>query len=354
MRRRPPIRAAVKLRFDRYSRARHARYFEPGVVYTIVSRTQQNKFLLRPDNQGKLRAIIIGVLSKAAEKYPNVANHAAAFLSNHLHLQLSIAKHGAHPGEICDYVGFIKREIARRWNKEMGTKGSIWEGFDMVAVLTGPAQVNALKYILAQTVKERLVEHPFDWPGFHCAESLVTGEPMEGIWFNGTAYGKKLHAERAKKNGIEPNRDDYIEKRTFSFDPLPALAHLSPEDYRAEMQRLVEEVVVEAREARGDKPVLGVDAICSADREQSRPVPSPPWFEKRRKQIVWDNPRETEVSEYVARYWKAQEMFRKASARWRAQNNKSTRRFPAYMCVPGFWPGRRRVRPPSHQEQSTG
>ena len=45
-------------------------------------------------------------------------------------------------------------------------------------------QWSRLKYLLANGVKEGLVESPLDWPGVSCAKALVHGEPLEGYWFN--------------------------------------------------------------------------------------------------------------------------------------------------------------------------
>jgi hypothetical protein len=195
------------------------------------------------------------------------------------------------------------------------------------------------------------VGDPRDWPGFHCAESLVTGAPVEGVWFDGTGYGKAVHAQLAKKEEnrklVSPN--EFTHDRTFSFDALPALAHLSAESYRAEMARMVDEIVAEARverSASGGK-VLGPYAVCEQEPKSSRAVPLPGWFEDRRRMIAWDDPRDQHVKAYLARYWEHQVQYRTAAERWRTCEVDSPAPFPSICFVPG-----RRPRPISQMEQS--
>ncbi|MEN8162115.1 MAG: hypothetical protein ABFS41_18745, partial [Myxococcota bacterium] len=59
--------------------------------------------------------------------------------------------------------------------------------YDGIVVSDEPeAQWARLKYLLSNSVKEGLCESPFDWPGVHSAKALVTGEKLEGVWFNRT------------------------------------------------------------------------------------------------------------------------------------------------------------------------
>ena len=57
--------------------------------------------------------------------------------------------------------------------------------------------------------------------------------------------------------------------------PLPCCRHLSPEDYRDEVIKLVVEVQDECAAARGGRPVAGVEAILRQDPFQ-RPTVKPP------------------------------------------------------------------------------
>ncbi|HSJ74704.1 MAG TPA: hypothetical protein VK899_00705, partial [Gemmatimonadales bacterium] len=48
------------------------------------------------------------------------------------------------------------------------------------------AQVDRLIYVLSNGVKEGLVARVEEWPGVHSAHALLTGEPLEGIWYDRT------------------------------------------------------------------------------------------------------------------------------------------------------------------------
>lgn len=332
--------------FDPYARARHVRYAEANVVYHVISKTRGGLFLMRPDPHGKLERIVAGVLAVAKSRYPAVANYGLSILSNHLHALL--ATRDGDPAAIADYIGFFKRQLTHRWRREVGWNGSIWEGYESTAIISPSRQISTLEYVLGQGVKEGLVESPLDWPGFHCAESLVTGKPVEGYWFDGTAYGKRFHAEKVKKNPRIVDRDDFKRPKVFQFDRLPALDHLSDGEYRAHIQEAVERIVEDGRAARDGKPVLGVEKICAMDPMTSAPVPDPPWFRERLHMIVWDDLNDPDVRDYVARYWEHQVAYRAAAARWRAGHQDSLRDFPAIGYIPG-----RRARPISHMEEST-
>jgi REP element-mobilizing transposase RayT len=326
-----------------YARARHARYFEQRVAYHVMARARGNLFLLRPDLEGKQREIFAGVYAEARRNYPSIANCAAAVMSNHQHGMLW--PRDGDPRVIADYVGYVSRETTRRWRGEVGWHGSIWETYIATAVVTPAAQLRTLKYILAQSVKEKLVADPREWPGFHCAQSLVSGEPVVGYWFDGTGYGKARHAEMAKKHPREMCRDAFVLPREFTFDKLPAFADMTDAEYRALIATLLAEIVAEGEMLRDGAPPLGAEAVCAMDPKTSAPVPAPPWFEDRKRLVAWDDRSAPEVQEYLERYWEHQVEFRSASRAWR--EHRPVVVFPELSFVPGLRP-----RPIAHMEQS--
>ncbi len=119
------------------------------------------------------------------------------------------------------------------------------------------AQVARLRYILEQGVKENLVASPRRWPGLHCANALIEGKPLEGIW-----YDRTLQYE-ANRRGKEVDPEAFIERYQLQLEPIPCWAHLSPDEYRHRILELVEDIEEQAArriKATGVWPV-GVDAI---------------------------------------------------------------------------------------------
>ncbi len=54
------------------------------------------------------------------------------------------------------FVGFVKREISRRWGGKpwINWPGTMWHGYLATALPTVESQENCLAYILSQAVKE--------------------------------------------------------------------------------------------------------------------------------------------------------------------------------------------------------
>ncbi len=215
------------------------------------------------------------------------------------------------------FIGFIKGELTRRWAPKIGKEGSLWQRYLATALITAEAQVRCLKYVLSQSVKEAIVSRPQLWPGFHSAQALVTGEPDEGQWFNSTDYGKQLFKERKKRKPRPVDRGKYLEEYTIAYGQIPAWEDLSARAYRHEMKRLVDEIVAEGRSSRRARKqkLLGLDRLFRIRRTTKGCQPSVPWFENRRRMIVWDHLGSTEVKRFLDEYWDFQRAFREASAR---------------------------------------
>jgi hypothetical protein len=138
-----------------------------------------------------------------------------------------------------------------------------------------PAQIARLRYHLAHSVKEGLVDQVKRWPRIHFAKSILGGKPLKGLWFNRT------QEFAAKQRGEDFGRLKYAEEEELVLSQLPCWAHLTPEQYRERIAELVEEIEAEARadrEARGVEP-LGVEAILRQDPHtrpnQTKKSPAP-------------------------------------------------------------------------------
>lgn len=299
---------------ERFGGIRHARFHEPDVVYHVLVRTFQGRFLLAPDKAGRLPRLIAGVLGRAQERFPSLRLFADAWLSNHAHLLLQ-----GDPDEIPAFMAFVEREISRRWGPMIGWSGTMFQTYQSTALPTAESQHRAFEYVLAQSTKEHLVTSPLKWPGAHCAKDLTKGRTRRGVWFDGTRYGKALHQRLARKrNRTPPPRTEFEEESTARFEKLPVLADLSDAAYRAHVSAVVAKIEQEAaaERRRTGRRVLGRRAVFEIAREERSELPRPPWFEERRRMICWASRLARETREYLERYWHFQREFREASRRY--------------------------------------
>jgi REP element-mobilizing transposase RayT len=296
----------------------HARMFDGRTPMHIISRVYQGRFLLRPDDE--LNDLILGVVGRGQVIYPEVKLHVLSVMSNHMH---AIATGPAT--QLPFFIGFIKREISRRWGMrpDVDWPGVMWEPYVATALPTHESQVNALKYVLSQGVKEDLVERPQDWPGVNCVHALLLGRKMSGQWLDATKYKRAIRlAARSKKPKKQIKRADYLVNYNVELSPLPAFEGLSTEASRKAIADILDELrkeTITRRAADGSTPV-GVRAVKTISRETRVSLPPPPWFEERRRMIVWANLAAPETRAYIRDYWAFQFEFREASLKYRSGN----------------------------------
>jgi hypothetical protein len=121
--------------------------------------------------------------------------------------------------------------------------------------------LDRLIYSVSQGVKENLVPEVSQWPGVHAAHHIASGEPIRGIWRDGTLEGRQ---ERCGKK-LDPSL--YLFEETLELSKLPCWAELSDDEYRervAEIVRRVEEEAADKRKLEG-KSCLGRDRILEQD-----------------------------------------------------------------------------------------
>lgn len=152
------------------------------------------------------------------------------------------------------------------------------------------SQIDRLEYILSHGVKEGLVERPQDWPGAHSVNALLTGEPLEGLWFDRT----QEYAARHRREDFD--RLAYATVEILTLDPLPCWSGLPDDLYRQRIALLlaqIEEKARTARERKGREP-LGHAAILSQDphskpiRSKKSPAPRFHTFRKTVRQELYD------------------------------------------------------------------
>ncbi|MFL6234284.1 MAG: transposase [Thermoanaerobaculia bacterium] len=243
--------------------ARKLRYVpQPRTLVSITNRTVQGRYLLRPGPS--FNDLFLGILGRA-QRHHETDIAAASVLSSHFHLLLTVDD----AQEVSGFMRDLQSKLAREANRLTGWKGPVFERRYEMTVVTDEesVQVERLKYVLANGVKENLVERVCQWPGVHSAEALIHGTPLEGHWFDRT------REYAARNQGEELSREEHVFAESVVLSPIPCWAHLPADQYRERMKTLVEEVDAEAALARQQSGarVLGVKAILAQD-PQARPT----------------------------------------------------------------------------------
>jgi hypothetical protein len=171
-------------------------------------------------------------------------------LSNHLHLLLVVddAK------RLSDFMEYLGSNLAREINRLTGWCGPVFQGrYSMIVVSEEEAaQVERLKYLLAQGCKENLVARPRDWPGIQSIGALLEGAPLTGHWIDHT----REYAVRRRGKACDSQR--FVTEETLVLAPLPCWQRLSIETYRCRVAELVERI---EREAAAERTRTGVDPL---------------------------------------------------------------------------------------------
>src|SRR5262245_51699645 len=292
---------------------------EGGALVEVTCRTIHSRFLLRPGPV--LNEIVIGVLGRAQRMYPTrVCGYVLA--SNHLHLSLDVDD----ANQLCRFMRYVNSNLARKVGRLVGWRDKIWSRRYQAIVISPEeaAQAGRLRYILSHGVKENLVERVDQWPGVHCAGSLLTGEPAVGYWFNQT------QEYAARRRGEKFDRMKYATREILVLSPLPCWKHVSAEVRRRRVVEMIADMEAQAtlRRQHGGRQALGASAVRGQhpfDRP-ARPKKSPaPLFHAASKLVreeLW-----TAHAWFVAQ-------FRQASERLRSGDRLA--RFPAGSFPPAL------------------
>ncbi len=248
--------------------ARTLRWIQPRSLVAISTRIMQSRHLLRPSRD--TNDIFMGAVGRAAEQ-TGLDLHAMVALSTHYHLLVTVET----SQQLAEFMCRLNSKVAREIGKLVDWKEKFW-GDRYHAILVSEeeeAQVTQLRYVLEQGCKEDLVMSPLDWPGVHCAQALVDGEPLVGWWFDRT----KEYA--ARRRGESYGKYDHATQYAVELSPIPAWKHLTQDEYRRRVSDLVSEIEEETlarHRAQGTKP-LGARKVMrvSARRRAKKPKKSP-------------------------------------------------------------------------------
>lgn len=227
----------------------------PGTLVEVTNRTIQSRPLLAPSPL--FNRIFIGALARASRRH-KVGVVAYVCLSDHYHLLVRVDE----ADQLASFMELFNSKLAREVAKLTDWKDKIWaRRYKPIVVSTEEtAQVARLLYLLSNSCKENLVAGVEEWPGPHCAPALLSGEPSQGVWINRT------HEYLAQQRKT-PEPQSFEEPETLTLEPLPCWKHLSPEQYRGQMESLVRSVEAdaEAQRQRSSEQPLGAEAILRQD-----------------------------------------------------------------------------------------
>ena len=225
---------------------------EEGALVDISCRTIHSRYLLRPDPV--LNEIVLGVLGRAQRLHP-VEISAFFVASNHYHLLARVPD----AERMAEFMGYFQTNVAREVGRLRGWRDKVWSRrYEAIVISDEPAaQLDRLRYVLSNGVKEGLVARVEDWPGISLVKSVLSGEPVRGTWFNRT----EEHRARLRGEDFEPRR--YATEETVVLSQLPCWRHLSPEMYREAVAGLIEEIESDAaaERKRAGRTPLGAAAI---------------------------------------------------------------------------------------------
>ena len=192
---------------------------------------------------------IDGALGRAQRRYA-IRVVAYVFLSNHFHMLL-IADDAL---QLSGFMGYVESKIAKEAGRLYDFPQKLWaRPFRGIVVSDEPeVQVGRLRYLLSQGCKEGLVASPKHWPGANSTKALLTGKPIEGLWFDRT---KEYDARR---NGHTFGKFEFADKETIELSSLPCWNEQPEHQIQADCRALVREIEAEVdqRIKEGGRPVF--------------------------------------------------------------------------------------------------
>jgi hypothetical protein len=222
----------------------------------FTRRCSERRFFLRPDRE--TTNAFWYCLGWAAQKHGMVL-HAAVALSNHVHV-VATDPRGVYPDFLRDFHGLLAR-VVNAWR---GRWEHFWDANQASAVVLedDAAQLDKLVYVLTNPVA--LVGRATEWPGATALHGILAGRPV--------AATRPRHFFRDDDDG-----GGMPECVAVTFEPPPALAHLSREEYLRSLEHdvaLLEQKAADARRENGTS-VLGRRRIL-AQRWNDKPADAEP------------------------------------------------------------------------------
>jgi hypothetical protein len=135
-----------------------------------------------------------------------------------------------------------------------------------IPVLDEQALMERVYYCLRHGHKEGLVGEQEAWPGLPWVKAVVYGEPLQGVWYDRTAF---YHARREwdatpkSRRGKMPTLQQFATVVDVPLEPLPSMEGLDLPQRRARWVEIMQEA--QARYPVPDREPLGAEALKRQD-----------------------------------------------------------------------------------------
>ncbi len=165
-------------------------------------------------------------------------------------------------------MGYFNSKLAREVARSSGWRDKVVSRCYQAILVSDEeeAQVARLVYALSHCYRENLVARPQDWPGVHCVTALLTGQQIEGTWFDRTRESE------ARLRGGEDGARQFAETETVSLASLPCWEDLSAEQYRERIAEWVEAIITKAAARR---VATGIESLGAAAILRQHPFTQP-------------------------------------------------------------------------------
>ncbi len=255
--------------------ARRPRCILPGHLYEVTLATFQSRYFFIPSKL--LNALIIGVLAYSQLKY-GLRICFVVFLSNHGHLLVRADS----AQQVADFLCLSKSQIAKEVQRLCGWSGGVFKPRSTITLITEEpeAQIDRLRYLLSQGVKEGLVPHPSKWPGVHSAKALLTGAMrLKGTWIRRSERyevdrrRRRCRSSRARSGHVDPRT--LADTLSLELSPLPCWDDLEAKEIAERTREIVQELIFEYAEARQQVRRDYRRHLCDRSRFCRRPATAP-------------------------------------------------------------------------------
>ncbi|MEP7009398.1 MAG: hypothetical protein ABJC13_03670 [Acidobacteriota bacterium] len=163
-----------------------------------------------------------------------------------------------------------------------------------------------------------------DWPGVQCVTALLTGQLIEGTWFDRTKEWE------ARLRGEDFGVRQFAETEVVNLAPLPYWRRLSAEEYRDRIAELVEAIVEKAAARRSE---TGIEPLGRAAILKQYPFSQPTKTKKSSASLVHAASKRVRTQIRITYAWFVR-AFREAAEYLRAGDRQA--RFPQGCFPPGL------------------